>query len=322
MKKLVAGIDIGGTNTVFGLVDDQGNVFAEGSIPTRKHAHFDVFLQALSDGIKQLDERVEESYELVGIGIGAPMGNYYSGCIEFASNLLWEGVLPIGEKMSAHFPNIPISITNDANAAAIGEMIYGGAKGMKNFSVITLGTGLGSGIVVNGEILYGHDGFAGEVGHIFVSHPGRECGCGRQGCLETYASATGIKRTVYKLLADHIADSELKNISFNDLSADMITVAAIKGDAVAIEAFAHTGKMLGRALANLVAITSPEAIFLFGGLTKAGKYIFEPTQKSMEENLLKFWQGKVKLLPSGINDKNAAVLGAAALVWKTIKEQK
>jgi glucokinase len=221
--------------------------------------------------------------------------------------------------MGTHFPGIAIALTNDANAAAIGEMIYGGAKGMKNFAVITLGTGLGSGIVVNGELLYGHDGFAGELGHVIARVNGRECGCGRRGCLETYASATGIKRTVYKLLADHTDDSEMKNISFNELSADMISVAAIKGDPIAIEAFAHTGEILGRALADLIALTAPEAIFLFGGLAKAGKYIFEPTEKSMNENVLKIWQGKVKLLPSDIDDKNAAVLGAAALVWKEVK---
>ncbi|MDR0581994.1 MAG: ROK family protein [Prevotellaceae bacterium] len=321
MKKLVAGIDIGGTNSVFGLVDDNGKIYAEGSIATRKYPDFDLYLQALHDAIQNFSETVDEPFELAGIGIGAPNGNYYTGCVEFAANLLWKGVLPFADKLSALFPHIPIKLTNDANAAAIGEMIYGGAKGMKNFSVITLGTGLGSGIVVDGELLYGHDGFAGELGHTIVTANGRECGCGRCGCLETYASATGIKRTVYKLLADQVADSELKNISFNELSAEMICTAAINGDPVAIEAFAHTGEHLGRALANLVAITAPEAIFLFGGLAKAGKYIFEPTKKSMEENMLKFWQGKVALLPSGINDKNAAVLGAAALVWKIINEK-
>ncbi|GHU72868.1 glucokinase [Bacteroidia bacterium] len=314
MKKLIAGIDIGGTNTAFGLVDDAGTVHAEGIISTCKYIDFDIYLQALRDAINQLIDKAEESFELAGIGIGAPNGNYYTGCIEFAPNLPWVGVLPLVEKLSALVPNIPIVLTNDANAAAIGEMIYGDAKGMKNFAVITLGTGLGSGIVVNGEILYGHDGYAGELGHTIASINGRECGCGRCGCLETYASATGIKRTVYKLLADHAADSELKNISYNELSAEMICTAAINGDTIAREAFAHTGEHLGRALANLVAITSPEAIFLFGGLVKAGKYILEPTKKAMEENLLKFWQGKIKLLLSGLNEKNAAVLGAAALV--------
>ncbi|MDR0546387.1 MAG: ROK family protein [Dysgonamonadaceae bacterium] len=320
MKKLIAGIDIGGTNTAFGLVDENGIVHAEGVISTCKYTDFDIYLQALCDAIHQLTGKVEDPFELSGIGVGAPNGNYYTGCIEFAPNLPWTGVLPFVEKLSALFPNTPIALTNDANAAAIGEMIYGGAKGMKNFAVITLGTGLGSGIVVHGEVLYGHDGYAGELGHTIVSTNGRECGCGRYGCLETYASATGIKRTVYKLLADHAADSVLKNISFNELSAEMICTAAINGDAIAREAFAHTGEHLGRALANLVAITSPEAIFLFGGLVRAGKYILEPTKKSMEENMLKFWQGKIKLRISELNEKNAAVLGAAALAWKVGNE--
>ncbi len=320
MKKLVAGIDIGGTNSVFGLVDGQGKIYAEGALTTRKYPDFDLYLQALHDAIQAFNEKIKEPYELAGIGIGAPSGNYYTGCVDAATNLIWEGRLPFVEKLSALFPGIPITLTNDANAAAIGEMIYGGAKGMKNFVVITLGTGIGSGIVVNGELLYGHDGFAGEVGHVIVSTQGRECGCGRKGCLETYASATGIKRTVYKLLADHVADSQLKDISFNELSAEMICTAAINGDPIAIEAFVHTGEHLGRALANLVAITAPEAIFLFGGLAKAGKYIFEPTKQSMEENMLFLWKGKVQLLPSGIHDKSAAVLGAAALVWKIINQ--
>ncbi|MDR2361301.1 MAG: ROK family protein [Prevotellaceae bacterium] len=321
MKKLVAGIDVGGTNSVFGLVDEKGKIYAEGSIPTYKYDDFDVYLQVLCDGVKNLSAKIDEPYEVTGIGIGAPKGNYYNGCIEDAANLKWRGVLPCAEKMKTHFPRIPIVLTNDANAAAIGEMIYGGAKGMKNFVVITLGTGLGSGIVVNGEVLYGHDGFAGELGHIIVTVNGRECGCGRRGCLETYASATGIKRTVYKLLADHIGDSALKNISFNELTAEMITTAAIKGDPIAIEAYRHTGEQLGRTLADLIAITAPEAIFLFGGLAKAGKYILEPTEKTMEENVLFLWRGKVKLKVSEINDKNAAVLGASALAWKTIREQ-
>ncbi|MDR1681396.1 MAG: ROK family protein [Prevotellaceae bacterium] len=321
MKKLVAGIDVGGTNSVFGLVDETGKIYAEGSISSVKYKDFDVYLQVLCDGVKSLSVKIDEPHEVIGIGVGAPMGNYYNGCIENASNLVWQGTLPFAAKTGVHFPGIPIVLTNDANAAAIGEMIYGGAKGMKNFVVITLGTGLGGGIVVNGEVLYGHDGFAGELGHIIVTVNGRECGCGRRGCLETYASATGIKRTVYKLLADHIGDSALKNISFNELTAEMITTAAIKGDPIAIEAYRHTGEQLGRALADLVAITVPEAIFLFGGLAKAGKYILEPTRQVMEENMLFLWRGKVALRLSEINDKNAAVLGASALAWKTIKEQ-
>jgi glucokinase len=322
MIKLVAGIDIGGTNIVYGLVDEEGKIHGEGCFPSRKYRDFTVFIQALAESINALAERIEEKYELIGLGLGAPNANYYTGNIEFAPNLIWTGMLPVAQKLKEQFPGLPVVITNDANAAAIGEMIYGGARGMKNFAVITLGTGLGSGIVTGGKLLYGHDGFAGELGHVIVSPSGRECGCGRQGCLETYASASGIKRTVYKLLADHCGDSELKRISFDELSADMITKAAMNNDPIAVEAFAHTGRLLGLALANLVAITSPEAIFLFGGLAKAGKYIFEPTKKHMEDNLLKFWKGKVKLLPSAINEQNAGVLGSAALTWQNIKEKK
>ncbi|MCL2098255.1 MAG: ROK family protein [Bacteroidales bacterium] len=322
MKKLAVGIDIGGNNTVYGLVDIDGKIVADSSFRTMKYQKFDLFLEALVHGLQLLQESVKEETELIGIGFGAPCGNYYTGNIEHAANLkIWGEVLPVAEKLSVYYPNLPVVITNDANAAAIGEMLYGAAKGMKNFTVITLGTGLGSGIVINGELLYGHDGFAGEFGHIIVSPNGRECGCGRCGCLETYASGSGIVRTVYKLLADHRDPSELKAISFNELTGEMITKAAENGDPVAIEAFAHTGLYLGRALADLVAITAPEAIFLFGGLADAGKYIFEPTREQMEANMLSFWKGKVKLLPSGLENKNAAVLGAAALAWKKFNEQ-
>ncbi len=252
----------------------------------------------------------------MGIGIGAPNANYYDGTIWNAANLVWKGTVPFVEKMKRYYPNIPIIITNDANAAAIGEMIYGGAKGMKDFIVVTLGTGLGSGFVSGGKLIYGHDSFAGELGHVIVNRGGRMCGCGRKGCLETYVSATGIKRTAFKLLADHLEDSEFRNISYNDLTAEMITKAALNGDPLAIEAYEYTGIMLGQALADAVAITSPEAIFLFGGLAKAGKYIFEPTKRYMEMHMLANFRNKVKLLPSGIDGKNAAVLGASALIWQ------
>jgi glucokinase len=298
-----------------------GIIVAEGSFPTMKYQKFDLFLEALVHGLQLLQESVKEATELTGVGFGAPCGNYYTGRIEYAANLkVWGEILPVAEKLAVYYPNLPVVITNDANAAAIGEMLYGAAKGMKNFSVITLGTGLGSGIVVNGELLYGHDSFAGEFGHIIVSPNGRECGCGRQGCLETYASASGIVRTVYKLLADHRGPSELKAISFNELTGDMITKAAENGDPIAIEAYAHTGLYLGRALADLVALTAPEAIILCGGLSRAGKYLFEPVRQQMEANMLSLWKGKVKLLPSGLDDQNAAVLGSAALAWKKINE--
>ncbi len=317
--KISVGIDIGGTNTVYGIVDQSGNVFYEGSMSTKGYGNVDAFISILAQEITSQLDLLKQEYELVGIGIGAPNANYYKGTIEHAPNLEWQGVIPFVEKMQPFFPMIPIFITNDANAAAIGEMVYGGAKGMKDFIVITLGTGLGSGIVSGGQLVYGHDGFAGELGHVTVNHTGRVCGCGRKGCLETYVSATGIKRTIFKLMADHIEDSEFRKIPFNELDAQMITKAALAGDPLAIEAYEYTGMVLGRVLANTVAAVSPEAIFLFGGLAKAGKHIFDPTKKYMEQHMLSHLRNKVKLLPSGIDDKNAAVLGASALVWEELK---
>lgn len=316
MKKLAIGIDIGGTNSVFGLVDNEGNMYGEASIPTRKYPDVDQYIEELYIGIQSLIKQLDFECELVGIGIGGPNANFYRGTIENAANLEWEGIIPIVEKMKKYFINIPVIITNDANAAAIGEMIYGGAKGMKNFIVVTLGTGLGSGFVANGELIYGNDGFAGELGHVIVNRTGRMCGCGRKGCLETYVSATGIKRTVFKLLADHLENSEFRSINYNDLTAEMITKAALNGDPLAIEAYEYTGMLLGQALADAVTITSPEAIFLFGGLAKAGKYLFEPTKKYMEMHMLSNFRNQVKLLPSGIDGKNAAILGASALIWQ------
>lgn len=316
MKQLVVGIDIGGTNTVYGLVDREGNMYGEGVVPTSKYPDFDQYLEELYIAIQDLLKKVEIEYELMGIGIGAPNGNFFNGTIENAANLAWRGKVPFVEKMKRYYPSIPIIITNDANAAAIGEMVYGAARGMRDFIVVTLGTGLGSGFVANGELIYGHDSFAGELGHVIVNRTGRMCGCGRKGCLETYVSATGIKRTAFKLLADHIEESEFRKISYNDLTAEMITKAALNGDPLAIEAYEYTGMLLGQALADAVTITSPEAIILFGGLAKAGKYIFEPTKKYMEMHMLSNFRNKVKLLPSGIDGKNAAVLGASALIWQ------
>ncbi len=320
MRKVAVGVDIGGTNSVYGLVDEMGETICEGAFPTRNYPDFDQYIEELYIGIQNLLKQARDEVELVGIGIGAPNGNYYSGTIELAPNLVWKGVLNIVEKMKRFFPSIPVIITNDANAAAVGEMVYGGAKGMKDFLVVTLGTGLGSGFVAHGKLIYGHDGFAGELGHVVIDKAGRTCGCGRQGCLEAYVSATGIKRTVFKLLADRMVDSEFRRISYNDLTAEMITQAAINNDPIAIEAYEYTGRLLGEALADVVAITSPEAIFLFGGLAKAGKFIFEPVKKYMELNLLPIFRNKVKLLPSGIDGKNAAVLGASALVWQRLQE--
>lgn len=320
MKKDVAlGIDIGGTNTAFGIIDRNGNFITEGNIPTSKHEDINDYLRELYLGIEKIYEPIKDEYQIIGIGIGAPNGNYYKGSIEFAPNLRWNHFIPLVDMIKEYYPELPVFLTNDANAAAIGEMVYGGAKGMKNFIMVTLGTGLGSGFVANGELIYGHDGFAGELGHVIVAPEGRQCGCGRKGCLETYVSATGVKRTVYKMLAKYNYPSELRSVPFNDLTAKMVCDAARKGDPIAINVFKYTGKMLGEALANTVAITSPEAIFLMGGLAKAEDLIFEPTKDHMELNMLSIFSNKVKLLPSQL-DKNVAVYGAAALVWNELEK--
>ena len=321
MKKLALGIDIGGTNTVLGLVDDEGNMYGESTVSTTKYPDFDDYLEEIYRSTQLLLKEVGTEYELAGIGIGAPNANYYSGNIEHAANLRWRGILPMVEKMKRYYPTIPVVMTNDANVAAVGEMIYGGAKGMKNFVVVTLGTGLGSGFVVNGQLVLGHDSFAGELGHVVVRRGGRACGCGLRGCLETYVSATGVVRTAFELMAEMREDSELRDIPFNQLTSEMIYNAAMREDPIALATFDYTSRILGQALADMVTITSPEAIFLFGGLAKAGRILFEPTKRYMEENMLFVYKNKVKLLPSGISGKNAAVLGASALVWQVLNEK-
>lgn len=310
------GIDIGGTNTAFGFVDKQGRSIIDSSIPTNSFEPAEKLFDRLSNEIKELYNKIKEEYNFIGIGIGAPNANYYKGTIEYPPNLSW-GYVNVVEIMQQYF-DFPTAITNDANAAAIGEYEFGAAKGMKDFIVITLGTGLGSGIVANGELLYGADGFAGEIGHTIFDVNGRKCGCGRYGCLETYASASGIKRTVFELLCNSLTDSLLRDISFNDLTAKMISDAALAGDKIALEAFDYTGKVLGIKLADSVAHFSPEAIILFGGLASAGNLIFEPTKKYLEENLLNIFKNKVKLLPSKLTVGNTAVLGASALIWNEI----
>ena len=317
MKKLAIGVDIGGINTAFGLVDENGDLYAESVISTRKYPHVDdypAYVEELCDAMRAMAQSLSFEYELAGIGIGAPNANYHKGTIENPANL-WKfrpdepdpdesrRIFPLAADISKHFDGAKTIITNDANAATIGVMI-------------TLGTGLGSGFVANGEMIYGHDGFAGEFGHVIVERDGRECGCGRKGCLETYVSATGIKRTAFELMAKMNAPSKLRGIAFEDFDASMISAAAEQGDPIALEAFRFTGEMLGRALADVVTVTSPEAIFLFGGLSKAGKLLFDPTQWYMEENMLFVFKNKVKLLPSGIQGKNAAILGASALIWQ------
>jgi glucokinase len=319
MTEVVIGIDVGGTYTKFGIVNHNGHCLKESYTSTEKYNDFNVYLENLVTEIQKVIQTLNKTFEIKGIGIGAPNGNYYSGTIENAPNLNWKGTIHIVDKLKDYYSGIPIVLTNDANAAAIGEMVYGRAKEMKNFILITLGTGLGSGIVVDGNLVYGHDGFAGELGHLNVKHQGRECGCGKSGCLETYVSATGIKRTVFKLLAERIIDSELRTFSYNDLTSKIIYEAARKGDKIALEAFETTGRILGIKLADSVAYTSPEAIFLFGGLAQAGELLLDPTRRYLDENLFPIYRGKVKLLLSGLQETNAAVMGAAALVWKELQ---
>jgi glucokinase len=315
MKEVAIGIDIGGTYTKFGILDRSGASLAEDVISTSDYEEVEEFITALNESLHTLIKTIPEKFNVKGVGIGAPNGNYYSGTIEFATNLKWKGVVPFVD-IFKRITGYKTVLTNDANAAAIGEMIFGGAKNMRDFIVITLGTGLGSGIVVNGSLVNGHDGFAGEMGHITVDYNGRMCGCGRKGCLETYASATGIKRTLTELMATMTEESELRDIAFNDFDALTIERAALKGDPIAKQAYELTGKYLGHKLADAAAYLSPEAIFILGGLAKAGDLIFEPTRRYFEEHLLKVYKNKIKILPSEITSTNAAIAGAGALVWK------
>jgi glucokinase len=314
MKEVTVGIDIGGTNTKYGIVDREGYVHHQGSIATTDYEDFKDFFDGMADALREGMATLGKGYKVVGIGVGAANGNYYTGTIDRATNLKWKDTLPLAQMFKDEF-NIPCVLTNDANAAAVGEMVYGNAKGMKDFVVITLGTGLGSGFVCNGILLNGKHGIAGEVGHTSVNPTGRYCNCGKRGCLETYVSATGIKRTVYKLLADHLEPSELRGISFDNLNTKMITEAALRGDVVAKAAFEYTGRILGMKLSETVVHTDPEAIFLFGGLSQAGDLIFKPTIKHMEANLMPLFRNKVKILPSALQNQAAPILGASSLVW-------
>lgn len=318
-NKLVLGVDVGGTNTVFGLVDQIGNIFLINSIPTNGNQSAENLFSRLFEKFYQLSEDAKEEFELVGIGIGAPNANYFKGTIENPPNLKWGFVDVIS--LLKKFSDVPVALTNDANAAALGEMYYGAAKGMKDFIVITLGTGLGSGIVVNGNLIYGHDGFAGEIGHTIYDPQGRQCGCGRKGCLETYASAPGIKRTVMELIAKTNLKSRLRTVSFENLDAKLITELALEGDMLALEAFDFTARVLGIKLADAVAHTSPEAIILFGGLANAGDLLLVPTKKYLEENVFHVFRNKVKILKSELSEGKSAVLGAAALIWHELNNK-
>lgn len=310
--KVVAGIDIGGTNTKFGIVDETGSCLACDSVLTTEFGEPGSFARAVSSRIRKM---LRPGNILTEVGIGAPNGNFHRGTVDDPPNLPWKGVIPLAE-LFRHEVHVRCVLDNDANAAAIGEMRFGGARGMNDFVFITLGTGLGSGIVSNGQLIYGHEGVAGELGHIIVREGGRLCGCGRRGCLETYASATGIRRTVEEWLNCGKASRLAKLSAIR--SAD-ICEAALKGDVLAVEAFEFTGKILGTALANCIAITGSEAIFLFGGLANAKELLFEPVRRHLEANLLGPYRNRVKLLPSTLKENQAAILGAASLVWTHTK---
>jgi glucokinase len=326
MTKVAIGVDIGGTNTAIGVVDIDGNVLVKENILTPSHGDIDKYIEELSAAMRELINSVKKlnkNIDILGIGIGAPNANYYTGTIEQAPNLSFKGVVPMIKLLKLQFPELKaLAITNDANAAAIGEMIYGGAKGMKNFVVYTLGTGVGSGIVVNGDLVYGHDGFAGECGHTVLVPNGRQCGCGGLGHLEAYCSAPGMKRTAFDLMAKYNdTKSLLAGYSYNDLDSKIIFEAAEQGDKIALEVFELTGNWLGQGLADTAHHLSPEAIFLFGGPTAAGDYIFKPTIESMERNLLATFKNKIKVLPSQLKRGDAAIVGASALVYKELEKQ-
>ena len=315
MEALAIGIDIGGTGTKFGIVDRVGNVLFSSEIATRKHTDVNDFIDELYTELSKLIDNVGGIGRIKGIGVGAPNGNYYTGTIEYAPNLPWKGIIPLARMMEDKF-KIPVVLTNDANAAAIGEMMYGAAQGMKDFIMITLGTGVGSGIVANGKLVYGHDGFAGELGHTTIIPNGRlHEGTGKRGSLESYASATGVRLTTLEILEKSTEPSSLRSVPPDQIDSKKVYEAAIAGDALAKEIFESTGTILGAALANFVMFSSPEAIILFGGLTKAGDLILKPTRESMEANLIQIFQNKVKILVSHLKESDAAILGASALAW-------
>ena len=316
MDAFVVGVDIGGTGTKFGIVDNVGNVLFASEISTKKHEQVHTFIDELHQELSVLIEKVGGVGRIKGIGVGAPNGNVYTGNIEYAPNLPWKGIIPLARMLQDKF-KIPVRLTNDANAAAVGEMMYGAAQGMKDFIMITLGTGVGSGIVANGQLIYGHDGFAGELGHTTIIPDGRlHPGTGKRGSLESYASATGVTQSAIEILENTDRPSLLRDIPKGELNSKAVFEAATKGDEVAKEVFAFTGKVLGMALANFVMFSSPEAIILFGGLTKAGDLILKPTREHLEANVIEIFQNKVKILISHLKESDAAILGASALMWE------
>ncbi|MFY7840661.1 MAG: ROK family protein [Lacibacter sp.] len=317
-KDYAVGIDIGGTNTKFGIVDRKGNILEQGRMRTDTHENAEDFISELYVNLSKLIDSHGGSEKFKGIGVGAPNGNYYTGTIEYAPNLKWKGIIPMAELIEKKF-ELPTKLTNDANAAAMGEMMYGVAKGLKHFITITLGTGVGSGIVIDGKIVVGHDGFAGELGHVIVKPGGRlHKGTGMRGSLESYASATGVRETAIEFLTNEPdTASLLRNYSIDDLTSEAVYNCAIQGDTIANKIFEFTGEVLGEALANFVMFSSPEAIVLFGGLTKAGDLILKPTVRAMEANLLPIFQNKVRVIFSDLKEADAAILGASALVWES-----
>lgn len=319
MKPYVIGLDLGGTNSVFGIVDARGEIKATTAIKTQGYDNVEDYVDACVDALQVIIDQVGGIEKIKAMGIGAPNGNFYNGTIEFAPNLAWahDGVVPLAKLFSERLNNIPVGLTNDANAAALGEMIYGVARGMKNFIVLTLGTGVGSGIVINGQLVYGSDGFAGELGHVIMRREnGRTCGCGRTGCLEAYCSATGVARTARELLATTQEPSLLREMDPEKITSLDVSIAAGKGDKLAKEIYEFTGEMLGEACADMAAFSSPEAFIFFGGMTKAGDLIMDPIKRSYDKHVMKIFRGKAKFLVSGLDGASAAVLGASAIGWE------
>ena len=319
IKPYVIGLDLGGTNSVFGIVDARGEIKATTAIKTQGYDKVEDYVDACVDALQVIIDQVGGIETIKAMGIGAPNGNYYNGTIEFAPNLSWahDGVVPLAKMFSERLGGIPVGLTNDANAAAVGEMTYGVARGMKNFIVITLGTGVGSGIVINGQLVYGCDGFAGELGHVtMVREGGRMCGCGRLGCLECYCSATGVARSAREFLEKSQEPSILREMDPAKITSLDVSIAASKGDALAKRIYEFTGDMLGKACADFAAFSSPEAFIFFGGMTKAGDLIMKPIEKSYNDNVLKIFKGHAQFLVSGLDGASAAVLGASAIGWE------
>ncbi len=316
-SQYVIGIDVGGQTTKMGVVDARGTVLAQTVIRTDTHSEVEEYVKELAAALKKIIAEAGVEGNIRGIGVGAPNGNYYTGNIENAVNLVWGGsrTIPFASLLKESMNGMPVALTNDANAAAVGEMTYGAARGMKNFIMITLGTGVGSGIVINGEVVYGHDGFAGELGHVCaVRNNGRACNCGKTGCLETYASATGVARTAREWLEMSDEPSLLRNLE--NITSKDVYEAAKDGDTLALKIFDYTGKILGRSFADFIAFSAPEAIVLFGGLARAKEFLLAPMEEAMNANVLPLWRGKVKLVFSQLKESDAAILGASALAWE------